>query len=85
MKKAIVRILATLGAIYLIAIVATVVVLQSRKPHVPRKTILEVNLETPLTEYVPNGAVTMIGLSDWWRDLEPSPRAWPRCRRFAMR
>jgi protease-4 len=64
MKKAIVRILATLGAIYLIAIVATVVVLQSRKPHVPRKTILEVNLETPLTEYVPNEAVAQAMLKD---------------------
>src|SRR5437879_2583071 len=64
MKKAIVRILATLGAIYLIAIVATLVVLQSRKPHVPRKTILEVNLETPLTEYVPNDAVAQAMLKD---------------------
>ncbi len=54
MKKFIVRLLALIGAVVIVYVVVMAVVLMARKPRVPGKTILEVNLERPMVEYVPN-------------------------------
>lgn len=54
MSKAIVRFLAILGALWLVAMVIMIVAVIGSKGSVPDKTILEANLERPLPEYVPD-------------------------------
>ena len=50
MKRIIVRILAILGALYLLTILLTVMLISGRKGKVPSSVILEANLEQPLVE-----------------------------------
>jgi protease-4 len=64
MKKFIVRLLAVIGAIVIVYVAVILVVLASRKPHVPGKTVLEVNLERPMVEYVPNDAFVQLMMKD---------------------
>ncbi len=64
MKKFIVRLLAVIGALALIYTVVIVVLIMGRKPHVPGKTILEVNLEQPMVEYVPNASFVQVMMKD---------------------
>jgi len=64
MKKFIVRLLAVIGAFALIYTVVIVVLIMGHKPHVPGKTILEVNLEQPMVEYVPNTSFVQVMMKD---------------------
>jgi protease-4 len=64
MKKFIVRLLAVIGALALIYTVVIVVLIMGHKPHVPGKTILEVNLEQPMVEYVPNTSFVQVMMKD---------------------
>ena len=64
MKKFLVRFLAVIGALAIIYAVVIVVLLSGRKPHVPSKTILEVDLERPMVEYVPNQPLVHIMMKD---------------------
>ena len=64
MKKVIVRILAVLGAIYLLTILLAIVVLSGRKGSVPSQTILEANFEQPLLEDVPETPTARFALMD---------------------
>jgi protease-4 len=64
MKKFVVRFLAVIGALVIIYAIVIVVLLAARKPHVPGKTILEVNLERPMVEYVPNDAFVQLMMKD---------------------
>jgi protease IV len=64
MKKFIVGLLAVIGALVIIYVVVVAVVLVGRKPHVPSKTVLEVNLERPMVEYVPNAPFVQVMLKD---------------------
>jgi protease IV len=60
MKKVIVRLLAVIGALAILAVIiglGILVVSLLMRPSVPGKTILEANLETGLTEYVPDDPV----------------------------
>ncbi|HKW24925.1 MAG TPA: S49 family peptidase, partial [Terriglobales bacterium] len=64
MKKFIVRLLAVIGAVVILYVVVIAIVLVARKPHVPGKTILEVNLERPMVEYVPNAPFVQVMMKD---------------------
>lgn len=64
MKKFLVRFLAVIGALAIVYAIVIAVLLSGRKPHVPSKTILEVNLEQPLVEYVPNQPLVHIMMKD---------------------
>jgi protease IV len=64
MKKAIVRILAVLGAIWLISIVIVMFIVAARKGSVPGKTILEANFEQPMLEDIPDDPAAQIMLKD---------------------
>jgi len=48
----------------LIYTVVIVVLIMGHKPHVPGKTILEVNLEQPMVEYVPNTSFVQVMMKD---------------------
>src|SRR5574338_997902 len=54
MRRFLVRFLAAIGALAIVYVIVIAVLLAGRKPHVPSKAILEVNLEQPMVEYVPN-------------------------------
>ena len=54
MSKVIVRFLAILGALWLIAMVIMIVAVIGAKGRVPDKTILEANFEQALPEYIPD-------------------------------
>ncbi len=60
MKKALTRFFAAIGIITFLYLVAIVVVLIERKPSVPGKAVLEVNLERPVVEYVPNDPLAQV-------------------------
>jgi protease-4 len=64
MKRIIVRILAILGAIYLLTIVLTIVLISGRKGKVPTSTILEANFEQPLVEDIPETPAAKFSLTD---------------------
>jgi protease IV len=64
MKKFIVRILAILGAIYLLTILLTVMLISGRKGTVPSKTILEANFEQPMLEDIPETPTAKFSLQD---------------------
>jgi len=64
MKRIIVRILAILGAISLLTIVLTVVLISGRKGKVPTSTILEANFEQPLVEDIPETPAAKFSLTD---------------------
>jgi protease IV len=64
MKKFIIRILAILGAIYLITIVLTIMLISGRKGKVPATTILEANFEQPLLEDIPETPQAKFALTD---------------------
>jgi protease-4 len=64
MKKTIIRILAVLGFIYLVTIVATILMLSGRKGKVPSSTILEANFEQALVEDVPETTAAKLTLQD---------------------
>ncbi|HEY6936342.1 MAG TPA: hypothetical protein VI424_04285, partial [Terriglobales bacterium] len=64
MKKFIVRLLAVIGAVVILYVVVIAIFLAARKPHVPGKTILEVNLERPMVEYVPNAPFVQVMMKD---------------------
>jgi protease-4 len=64
MKKFIVRLLAVIGAVVILYVVVIAIVLVARKPRVPGKTILEVNLERPMVEYVPNAPFVQVMMKD---------------------
>lgn len=63
MKKALVRFLAVLGALWLVAIVATLIVM-GHKGSVPSKTILEADLEQQMIEDVPDNPSAKLMLSE---------------------
>ncbi len=54
MKKAFVRFLAVLGAIWLLTLVVMLLVVAVRKGRVPSKTILEANFERQMVEDIPD-------------------------------
>jgi len=54
MFKVIVRFLAILGALWLLAMIIMIVAVIGSKGKVPDKTILEANFEQPLPEYIPD-------------------------------
>jgi protease-4 len=64
MKKIIIRILAILGFIYLVTIIATIMLLSARKGKVPATTILEANFEQPLVEDIPETPTARFTLQD---------------------
>ena len=64
MKKFIVRVLVTLGVIYLLTVLATVMLLWGRKGKVPSTTILEANFEQPLVEDIPQTTEAKLTLTD---------------------
>jgi len=64
MKKVVIRILAILGFIYLVTIIATIMLLSGRKGKVPGTTILEANFEQPLVEDVPETPTAKFALQD---------------------
>lgn len=64
MKKAIVRILAVLGAIWLLSILVVVFVMIGRKGSVPGKTILEANFEQEMLEDIPDDPAAQLMLKD---------------------
>ena len=64
MRKFLVRFLAAIGALAIIYVIVIAVLLTGRKPHVPGKAILEVNLEQPMVEYVPNQPFLQVMMKD---------------------
>jgi len=64
MKRFIVRILALLGAVYLLTIVLAVMLISARKGKVPSRTILEADFEQPLIEDVPETPTARFSLAD---------------------
>ncbi len=64
MKRFVVRFLASLGVILLLAIAFAIFALVGRKGHVPSKTILEANFETPMVEDIPDDPVAQALLKD---------------------
>ena len=64
MKKFILRLLAVIGALVVVYVVVIAVILVARRPHVPGKTILEVDLERPMLEYVPNDPFVQVMMKD---------------------
>jgi protease-4 len=64
MKKFIVRVFVTLGVIYLLTVVATVMLVWGRKGKVPSTTILEANFEQPLVEDIPETTEAKLTLTD---------------------
>jgi protease-4 len=64
MKKAIVRILAVLGALWLISLLVAVFLVAGRKGSVPGKTILEANFEQPMLEDIPDDPAAQVMLKD---------------------
>jgi protease-4 len=64
MKKVIVRILAVLGAIWLISLVVVLFIVAGRKGSVPGKTILEANFEQPMLEDIPDDPAAQVMLKD---------------------
>ena len=64
MKKFIVRVLAVLGAIYLITILFTIMILAGRKGKVPSSTILEADFEKPMVEDIPETPTAKFTLPD---------------------
>jgi protease-4 len=63
--KTVVRILAIIGALFILILVAGLIVVVARgKGPVPSKTVLEVNLETGLIENVPDDPVAQAMLRD---------------------
>ena len=64
MKKFIVRLLAVLGAIYLITILFTIMILAGRKGKVPSSTILEANFEKAMVEDIPESPTAKFTLQD---------------------
>lgn len=64
MKRIIVRTLAVLGAIYLLTIVLTIMLISGRKGKVPSSAILEANFEQPLVEDIPETPAAKFSLTD---------------------
>ena len=64
MKRAIVRVLAVLGAIYLVTILFAIMILIGRKGKVPSTTVLEANFEQPMVEDIPETTTAKISLED---------------------
>ena len=64
MKRFLVRFLAAIGALAIVYVIVIMVLLAGRKPHVPGKAILEVNLEQPMVEYVPNQPFVQVMMKD---------------------
>jgi len=64
MKRFLVRFLAAIGALAIVYVIVIAVLLAGRKPHVPSKAILEVNLEQPMVEYVPNQPFVQVMMKD---------------------
>jgi protease IV len=64
MKRIVVRILAVLGAIYLVTILLAVMFLSGRKGKVPSSVILEANFEQPLVEDIPETPAAKFALTD---------------------
>ena len=64
MKRFLVRFLAVIGALAIVYVIVIAVMLTGRKPHVPGKAILEVNLEQPMVEYVPNQPFVQVMMKD---------------------
>ncbi len=64
MKRIIVRTLAVLGAIYLLTIVLTIMLISGRKGKVPSSAILEANFEQPLVEDIPETPTSKFSLTD---------------------
>src|SRR5690348_4270692 len=64
MRNFLVRFLAAIGALAIIYVIVIAVLLTGRKPHVPGKAILEVNLEQPMVEYVPNQPFLQVMMKD---------------------
>jgi len=64
MKRFIVRILALLGAVYLLTLVLAVMLISARKGKVPSRTILEADFEQPLIEDVPETPTARFSLAD---------------------
>jgi protease-4 len=64
MKRIIVRILAILGALYLLTILLTVMLISGRKGKVPSSVILEANLEQPLVEDIPETPAAKFALNE---------------------
>ena len=64
MKKIIVRILAVLGAIYLLTILLTIMLISGRKGKVPSSVILEANFEQPLVEDIPETPAAKFSLTE---------------------
>jgi len=64
MRKFLVRFLAAIGALAIIYVIVIAVLLTGRKPKVPGKAILEVNLEQPMVEYVPNQPFLQVMMKD---------------------
>ena len=64
MRNFLVRFLAAIGALAIIYVIVIAILLTGRKPHVPGKAILEVNLEQPMVEYVPNQPFLQVMMKD---------------------
>lgn len=64
MSKVIVRFLAILGALWLVAMVIMIVAVIGSKGKVPDKTILEANFEQALPEYIPDSPTAKFLMSD---------------------
>jgi protease IV len=64
MKRIVVRILAILGAIYLLTILLTIMLIFGRKGKVPSSTILEANFEQPLVEDIPQTPAAQFSLNE---------------------
>jgi protease-4 len=64
MKRTIVRLLAVLGAIYLVTILCAIMILVGRKGKVPSTTILEANFEQPMVEDIPETTTAKFSLQD---------------------
>ena len=64
MKKALIRFFAVIGFLTILYSIVVIVILVKRKPSVPGRAVLEVNLERPAIEYVPNDPVAQIFLKD---------------------
>jgi protease-4 len=60
MKKFIVRILATIGGAVVLMMLVGVIVSWVTKERVPQKTLLEIDFQRGLAEYVPDGSFTRI-------------------------
>jgi protease-4 len=64
MRRFVVRVLATIGAVVVLLIVIAVSLSRAVKEHVPQKTVIEIDLDRGLAEYVPDDPLAQLMMEE---------------------